>query len=144
MSPLIDKLIAVVRQIDQHLAQHSVPPEQQLKPHPALQTPSPFNAQKGQSFTLKLKDFGNVHELKPAEIDNPDLIFQAATGTQAGEYEFFAMDAGTTKVKLIVAHDASLAVVYREVVVVVAEWWNPRALMRHYTTSGLSRLRCCS
>jgi len=124
-SAALDKLIAVAQQIDQHLAQNSVPPEEQLKPHPALQTPSPFNVQKGQSFTLKLKDFGDVHELKPAEIDNPDLIFQAANGTQAGEYEFFAMDAGTTKVKLLVAHQTSLAVAYQEVVVVVADGGTP-------------------
>ena len=65
-----------------------------------------------------------MHKLKLAEIDNPDLVFQAANGTQAGEYELFTMD-GTMNVQLIVAHETSLAVAYQEAVVVVADGGTP-------------------
>lgn len=119
-----DQHLFIAKKIDEHLEQHRVRPEEQCKSHPELESDSTFYVTKGESFTLKLKGVGNMHELKLAEIEKPDLVFQVANGTEAGEYEFFAMNVGVTKVRMIVAHKSSLRVAHQEVEVVVADGGN--------------------
>jgi hypothetical protein len=119
-----DQLIVIAENIDEYLQQHSVGPEEQQKPNPELEAASPCHVTKGESFTLKLKYIGDVHKLKLAEIKKPDLVFQVANGTGAGEYKFFAMNVGITEVRLLVAHKSSLRVAYQEVEVVVADGGN--------------------
>ena len=107
--------------IDQHLAENAVLPDAQTKPHPVLQTASPFEVKQGQPFTLKLQDVNDAHVLKPAEIDHPDLTYLAKNGSATGEYEFFALKAGRTRVRLLVAHKTLLTVTAVEVQVIITD-----------------------
>ena len=102
------------------ILQRSVVPESQSKPHAALQTPNPMTVKAGQPFTIKLKDANYLHEIKPAVIDNTDLVIPTANGTDSGEYPFFAIKAGKTKIRLLMAHESSLAVAFQDVDVIVS------------------------
>lgn len=100
----------VAQIIDKHLAKNSVSREQQRRPSVRLLTPSSMSVNVGQPFEIELDAPDNLLEVKPAEIENSNLIVQVANGSTSGKYEFFAMGAGETKIKLLLAHALTLTV----------------------------------
>ena len=107
--------------IDKHIVEHAVNPESEMKPHIALQTPNPINVTAGEEFIIKLKEAKNLHWWKRSEIEHWNIVLQVANGSALGEYKFYAAKAGKTKVRLVVAHETSLAVAFQDVDVVVSE-----------------------
>ena len=117
-TPLVNR---VAQTIDEHIAENVVNPQRQMKPQIALQTPNPMNVTAGDAFTIKLKEANNLHSFKPSEIENPKLVYQVTNGSALGQYEFHAAMAGTTTIRLVVAHETSLAVAFQDVDVIVSE-----------------------
>ncbi|KAI1123951.1 hypothetical protein F5Y10DRAFT_250888 [Nemania abortiva] len=95
--------------IDEHLAKYSVSREQQTRPSIGLRTPRSMTVSAGREFKIELDAPDSLHTAKPAEIEN-DNVLQVTNGSALGKYEFFAMKAGETKIKLVLAHALTLAV----------------------------------
>jgi hypothetical protein len=110
----------VAHEIDHHLAKCSVSPEGQLKPEIALPIQN-LKVKTGEPFQIKLSTVNNLHETKPSEIEDTSLVIQVANGSASGEYTFFAMKAGKTKIRLVLAHAESLAVGFQDVDIVVVQ-----------------------
>jgi hypothetical protein len=115
-----DKLIRVAKTIDEHLAKSSVNSKDRVKPHigPSIK---PMHVEVGRAFTIKLREHNSLHEVKPSEIDDPSLVIQVANGSASGEYPFFAMKAGKTKIRLLAAHATLLTVAFQDVEVEIEQ-----------------------
>jgi hypothetical protein len=107
-------IIHAAERIDEYLANYSVSSEDQGKPYIGLPI-QPMYIKAGQRFTIKLRGHSNLHNVKLSEIEDPSLAIQVANGSASGEYPFFAMKAGKTKIRLLVAHATLLTVAFQDV-----------------------------
>jgi hypothetical protein len=115
-----DKLIRVAKTIDEHLAKSSVNSKDQEKPHMGPPT-EPMHVEVGRTFKIRLRGTHSLHEVKRSEIDDPSLVIQVANGSASGEYPFFAMKTGKTKIRLLAAHATLLTVAFQDVEVVIEQ-----------------------
>jgi hypothetical protein len=121
-NPVTTMLLDFATRLDAHLARFAVPPSKQLKPNMAVNTNS-CKAAWGESFSVRLVDASNTHELKQAEVEDPSVVMQTANKNPAaaGEYTFFAKQPGKTKLTLVVARADNFAVGTAEVQVEVTD-----------------------
>lgn len=130
--PPINLVTRVAQTIDQYLAEHTATPE---KPQVALLTKNPMEVKAGERFTIKLAHHNDLHKVKPAEIEDWRLVLQLANGSAIGEYPFYALKAGKTKIRLVLAHKTSLAVAFQDVNITISDKTRP-PLLTHPKEEG--------
>ena len=102
--------------LDAHLARFAAPPSKQLKPETTVNTIS-CKAACGETFSVRLLDASNTHEVKRAEVKDRSVVVQVGK------------EPGKTTVTLIVVRGDNLAVGTTEVQVEITdrrwgEGWN--------------------
>lgn len=112
-------IVRVAEKIDGHLHKYSVDQEKQSKPYIALSTPNSMEVEVGKPFEIKLAKVKYLHAAKPSEIGDMSLVIQTANGSASGVYKFFAMRAGVTMVRLVLAHESTLAIGFQDVDVTI-------------------------
>jgi len=113
--PVPNLILQAARRIDQYFAAHAVSPECQTRPHVTLKENS-MHIEVGQPFTIKLAGpINNLHETKASEIEDMDLVVQIANGSASGVYTFYALKAGETRIRLLLADASTLIVVSLDV-----------------------------
>lgn len=115
-APLISTL---AKTLDKYLDDYAVSPGKQLKPQMAIRGPSSITATEHEVFAITLTNASSLHKIKPIEIEKQDIVIPTGNGSPSGEYTLYALKAGKTKVKVVAAHESSLAVGYEEVEVTV-------------------------
>jgi hypothetical protein len=121
-SPLISSLAEA---LDKYLADNAIPPQKQtMKPKMEIHQPDHaehFTAAVNQPFTISLADgHQSLHPIKPVEIEDQDVLLPTKNGSSDGVYELYPLKAGSTKVRLLAAHENTLVIGSREVTVTVA------------------------
>jgi len=74
-------LLNFATKLDAHLARFTVLPSKQWKLETAVNTVS-CKAACGESFSVRLLDASNTHELKWAEVKDPSAVMQMRTRTR--------------------------------------------------------------
>jgi hypothetical protein len=111
--------VQVSQLLDRHIQEHAVPSGKEDRPAPSVRQGSTFTATAGTRFSLHLDQAHDTCPIRIAEVEHPSVVLSTSLGGLDGAFEFLAMKAGKTKVKLSVAHQSKLNVSTEEVEVTV-------------------------
>lgn len=108
--------------LDEYLVKTASPIGKEAKPSMSINgDPRTLNVTEHNVFTVSLAN-GNqpLHVIKPIEIEDQDILLPTRNGSSEGVYELYPLKAGTTKIRVVAAHEKTLAVGSHEITVTVA------------------------
>ena len=117
----IDILHKIASKLNQHLMLNNVRTEHVSGPMLGLKTPLPLQVIKGKMLKVELNGMADADESKSVRFEKKGKLYRSQAISEEGGFVFFAKEAGTCRVALLVVHREFLTVGKIDVDVVIQE-----------------------
>ena len=117
----IDILHKIASKLNQHLMLNNIHTERVSGPMLGLKTPSPLQVIKGKMLKVELNGMADADESKSVRFEKKGKLYRSQAVAEEGDFVFFAKEAGTCRVALLVVHREFLTVGKIDVDVVIQE-----------------------
>ena len=111
----------IASKLNQHLMLNIIRAEQVSKPLLSLKTPLPLQVIRGKMLKVELNGMADIDESKSVRFEKKGKLYRSQAVSEEEDFVFFAKEAGTCRVTLLVAHRQFLTVGKIDVDVVIQE-----------------------
>ena len=111
----------IASKLNQHLMLNNIRAEQVSGPLLSLKTPLPLQVIRGRMLKVELNGMADIDESKSVRFEKKGKLYRNQATSEEGDIVFFAKEAGTCRVAILVAHREYLTVGKIDVDVVIQE-----------------------